>query len=309
MAIHFAAVAWMGVNYAPENAREAEPVVMWLEGERSSTRPATHSLLSSVAQAKDDGDGWYQVPGTKESGDRSREKGDRGVPTEQIAMVASVEKERSAMIDHPAVLVETPAEKEPVLRESEASSEAVEQVVSGTDVKEELSSQILPDGEPAAEDPAEPGGTGAPVEDATGPVETRTSTIAVQASAEGVEPESAEPITDRLAFAGDPAHLGMMMDEALYHAYVQAEPVVFNEPEYPLLSRRRGEEGRVVITVQISAKGEVRSAKVVSSSNYERLDRAALAVVEQASFSPATKFGMPVVSERMLAYRFRLTEQ
>jgi TonB family protein len=132
----------------------------------------------------------------------------------------------------------------------------------------------------------------------------------VNGSEDGVDNDHRSPITDHrlplLAFVGDPSSLGIVVDDALVGNYVRAEAVVFPKPAYPPLSRRRGEEGRVVIKVKVSTKGEVRSAKVHSSSSYPRLDRAALAAAGKTRFSPATRWGTPVDSEWTVAYVFRL---
>jgi len=118
------------------------------------------------------------------------------------------------------------------------------------------------------------------------------------------------PITDHqsslLAFAGDPAALGMLARDVLGPDLVQAQILFLPEPAYPVVSRKRGEEGRVVLEVSISAEGEVRRAEIQTSSSYSRLDRAALDAVKMAIFRPATEFGVPVQSERTIAYRFEL---
>jgi protein TonB len=72
------------------------------------------------------------------------------------------------------------------------------------------------------------------------------------------------------------------------------------------MSRRLGEEGRVVIKARISAQGRVLSTEVVESSSHVRLDQAALQAVKRAAFQPAVKYGVPVSSERTVAYTFRL---
>ena len=109
-----------------------------------------------------------------------------------------------------------------------------------------------------------------------------------------------------LAFAGDPAALGMLARDALGPDLVEAQILSLPEPMYPVLSRKRGEEGRVVLEVSISAEGRVHSAEIQTSSSYSRLDRAALDAAKMAIFRSATEFGVPVQSERTIAYRFEL---
>lgn len=67
-----------------------------------------------------------------------------------------------------------------------------------------------------------------------------------------------------------------------------------NEPEYPPVSRRLGEEGRVLLQVLVDPDGRVIDAKVVQSSGYPRLDQAAIeGVKEDYHFVPGTIDGKP----------------
>jgi len=109
-----------------------------------------------------------------------------------------------------------------------------------------------------------------------------------------------------LAFAGDPATLGIVLPDAPGPERVEAGIISLPEPVYPVWSRKRGEEGRVVIQVEISAEGQVLKVQVADSSSYARLDRAALEAVRKAAFRPATDAGHPVGSITKVAYKFQL---
>lgn len=65
------------------------------------------------------------------------------------------------------------------------------------------------------------------------------------------------------------------------------------KPSYPALSRRLGEQGKVVVRVLISVDGRVLRAQLNSSSGYERLDQAALATVRSWRFTPGMRGGVP----------------
>jgi protein TonB len=65
-------------------------------------------------------------------------------------------------------------------------------------------------------------------------------------------------------------------------------------PEYPRLSRRNLEAGRVMVRVFIDEAGLPRQAQVGKSSGFERLDAAALAAVLKFRFRPPTENGQPV---------------
>ena len=61
-------------------------------------------------------------------------------------------------------------------------------------------------------------------------------------------------------------------------------PVVYPgnpKPDYPEYSMMRHEEGRVLLNVHIGRDGRVTDAKVLRSSGYSRLDRAALTTVSK----------------------------
>ncbi|ALG69278.2 energy transducer TonB [Beggiatoa leptomitoformis] len=66
-------------------------------------------------------------------------------------------------------------------------------------------------------------------------------------------------------------------------------------PVYPLLSKRRGEQGKVRLRVNVNAEGRAEKLEVAISSGYEQLDQAALVTVKQWRFVPA-KRGTEAVS-------------
>ena len=79
-------------------------------------------------------------------------------------------------------------------------------------------------------------------------------------------------------------------------------------PEYPWRSRVRGEEGIVKVLVVVSPQGKALMAKVVGSSGYELLDRSAVNAASGASYAPARFMGIPVQSDKLLEFVFRLVE-
>ena len=60
-------------------------------------------------------------------------------------------------------------------------------------------------------------------------------------------------------------------------------------PAYPLVSRERGEEGRVVLRVFVNERGEPQEVQVRTSSGYNRLDDAARDTVRKWKFVPAKR--------------------
>jgi protein TonB len=79
-------------------------------------------------------------------------------------------------------------------------------------------------------------------------------------------------------------------------------------PEYPLESRRRGEQGTVVIRLRIDADGKVVAADVASSSGHTRLDRAALSALTRWIYRPAERGGIRVAGQVDQQVVFRLDD-
>ena len=65
-------------------------------------------------------------------------------------------------------------------------------------------------------------------------------------------------------------------------------------PQYPPISRRLGEEGRLKVRVCVKVDGTVLSATVNKSSGSERLDRATVDALQQWRFKPAHRGDEPV---------------
>ena len=78
---------------------------------------------------------------------------------------------------------------------------------------------------------------------------------------------------------------------------------------YPLGSKMREEEGKVVVRVTIDASGRVRSLAVVESSGFAALDRQALKDLRRARYYPAQNSdGKPCAGEIAVPVVFRLKD-
>lgn len=64
------------------------------------------------------------------------------------------------------------------------------------------------------------------------------------------------------------------------------------KPAYPPISKRLGEQGKVVVRVLIGADGNAQKAEVRQSSGFERLDQAALATVLRWRYVPGKRGGV-----------------
>ncbi|MEZ5663278.1 MAG: energy transducer TonB [Burkholderiaceae bacterium] len=64
-------------------------------------------------------------------------------------------------------------------------------------------------------------------------------------------------------------------------------------PRYPPLSRRMGEQGRVVVRAFIDIDGTAAKAEIARSSGFDRLDQAALQTVLRWRYVPGKRGGVP----------------
>lgn len=65
------------------------------------------------------------------------------------------------------------------------------------------------------------------------------------------------------------------------------------KPPYPPISKRLGEQGKVVVRVLIGVDGTAQKAEIKQSSGYERLDQAALGTVLRWRYVPGKRAGVP----------------
>ncbi len=78
------------------------------------------------------------------------------------------------------------------------------------------------------------------------------------------------------------------------------------EPKYPSLSRRLGEEGKVMLKVRVTAEGTAAAVDLEKSSNFERLDEAARQTVARWRFVPAKRGDQPIEASVIVPIVFRL---
>lgn len=78
------------------------------------------------------------------------------------------------------------------------------------------------------------------------------------------------------------------------------------EPKYPPLSRRLGEEGKVLLKVRVSPNGQPTVVELERSSSFERLDEAARQTVARWRFVPAKRGDEAVEASVIVPIVFRL---
>lgn len=84
-------------------------------------------------------------------------------------------------------------------------------------------------------------------------------------------------------------------------AYLKNPP-----PAYPSLSRRMGEEGRVVLRVLVATNGKPETVEVEDGSGSARLDSAALDAVRKWQFIPAKRDNQPISAYVLVPVKFSL---
>ena len=77
-------------------------------------------------------------------------------------------------------------------------------------------------------------------------------------------------------------------------------------PAYPAFSRRTGEEGKVILRVQVNSDGSALQVEIRTSSGFPRLDQAALDTVKRWRFVPARQGDKPVVAFVLVPIVFKL---
>jgi protein TonB len=77
-------------------------------------------------------------------------------------------------------------------------------------------------------------------------------------------------------------------------------------PAYPPLSRRLGEEGKVLLRVRVSREGQAAAVDLERSSNFARLDEAARSVVSHWRFVPAKRGDEAIEATVIVPIVFRL---
>ncbi len=79
-------------------------------------------------------------------------------------------------------------------------------------------------------------------------------------------------------------------------------------PSYPLLARRLGREGSVVLKLSIDETGRLVDVEVIEKAGFG-FDRAAVEAVKKSTFLPAKRNGKPVRSEALLSVKFVLKRE
>lgn len=81
---------------------------------------------------------------------------------------------------------------------------------------------------------------------------------------------------------------------------------VRSPPQYPLISKRMNEQGKVVLRVELNESGGMEKVMIKTSSGHARLDAAAVAAVKTWHCKPATRNGVAVAAIALQPFVFIL---
>ncbi|CAH2917572.1 MAG: putative TonB-dependent receptor [uncultured Paraburkholderia sp.] len=80
------------------------------------------------------------------------------------------------------------------------------------------------------------------------------------------------------------------------------------KPDYPALSRRRGETGTAYVKFVVGLTGKLENIELKKSSGFSRLDDAALATAHASACKPYLEDGQPVRAAYTQPYNFNLED-
>jgi len=77
-------------------------------------------------------------------------------------------------------------------------------------------------------------------------------------------------------------------------------------PSYPLIARKNGFEGKVLIEAQVSRQGRIKTILLRESSGHLVLDHAAMEGVKNWKFEPAKRMGLSIDGSVTIPLIFKL---
>lgn len=79
-------------------------------------------------------------------------------------------------------------------------------------------------------------------------------------------------------------------------------------PPYPMVARRMGYHGKVILNVEVLAEGKAGQVLLYQSCGHDILDNAALQTVKTWRFTPARRLGQPVTQWFLVPIKFSLED-
>ncbi|QGX39475.1 energy transducer TonB [Permianibacter aggregans] len=113
------------------------------------------------------------------------------------------------------------------------------------------------------------------------------------------------PVTPSPVVADAPPVVAPVISEPRFDAGYLNNPA----PEYPSLSRKRGEQGTVLLRVHVLPDGLPDQIELAESSGFSRLDKAAMRTVNQWRFVPAQQGSETVAAWVLVPVTFELQSE
>lgn len=134
-----------------------------------------------------------------------------------------------------------------------------------------------------------------------------------------VEPENLEKkdysLDNKSEFAGDGSSQEVGENKTSFYSSgqgrVEDKPGYLKNPppSYPQAALDRGQQGRVILSVDIDVTGRASNVSIKESSGFRSLDDSALKAVRKWKFEPAKLGRMPVASKADVPIRFVLEDE
>lgn len=156
----------------------------------------------------------------------------------------------------------------------------------------------LPEPKPQQKPKPQPKPTPKPLPKAA-PSEKALSAPPLTPAPEPVKPIKTAPIKTAPAKSAPAA-------PAIQPPSAEAQGLNNKAPLYPLLSRKKKEQGTVLLLILVKADGTVGDIQLKTSSGFSRLDQAAKQAVKRWQFQPALKDGNPIDFWYELPLKFSL---
>jgi protein TonB len=137
-----------------------------------------------------------------------------------------------------------------------------------------------------------------------------------QPKPEPVAPRQPEPVEETIA-EPDPIEEPEQTESREQIASLQEDKGVITDAQpksgiratYPRTSQRRGEEGTVILAIEVLAGGQAGTVEVLESSGHKRLDEAAVKAAKQATYTPAKQFGRNIDSRLIQPLTYELEDK
>ena len=121
-------------------------------------------------------------------------------------------------------------------------------------------------------------------------------------------PQTGSSVTKKAVVKKTPPENSSSPTSSTKNQGVLQEAIVVSgrKPDYPQRAILRNQQGRVVVKLTVTTKGQPKNPKILTSSGHSLLDNAVLEFIHQELFMPALQGEDKVISEQLFAFRFEL---